>query len=73
MASEPRGSEPRQRRRARRTADVEYDRTADRPGALAFGAEHEGDAERVVQLDEFASEELSGKDFYENERPPHHG
>ncbi|MCP1387647.1 hypothetical protein M5J20_05520 [Corynebacterium sp. TA-R-1] len=62
--------EPRQRRRARRVADVDYDRTAD---TAPEGVETAADAERVVELDEFADEQLTGKEFYESERPPHHG
>lgn len=58
----------RNRRRARRIADVEYDRTADSPTDT-----QRGDGERVVELDDAHEDQLDGIDFYLNERPPHHG
>lgn len=61
--------ERRVRRRARRVSDADYDRTADAPVTEASGA----DADRAVQLDEDADDQLAGIDFYKAERPPHHG
>ncbi|AQQ14736.1 hypothetical protein CGLAU_03795 [Corynebacterium glaucum] len=60
----------RARRRAKRTADVDYDRTADVP---LQSADTTSDDERVVELDDNAPELLSDREFYEHERPPHHG
>ena len=62
----------RQRRRAVRTADVDYDRFAD--GAPRGMAEENpaSDDEREVLLDD-EEPGLTGRDFYEAERPPHYG
>ncbi|MEH0146909.1 hypothetical protein V6D40_04425 [Corynebacterium sp. Q4381] len=57
------------RRRVRRVSDADYDRTADAPVTAEAGA----DADRAVQIDEDADEQLAGIEFYEAERPPHHG
>lgn len=59
----------RARRRVRRLSDADYDRTADTPTAEAAA----GDADRAVQLDDDAEEQLTGIEFYEAQRPPHHG
>ncbi|MDK7180704.1 hypothetical protein [Corynebacterium riegelii] len=59
---------PRQRRRVKRVADVDYDRTADSPSSAGTS-----DEERVVDLEGDGVEQLTGREFYENERPPHHG
>lgn len=60
------------RRRAARISPAEYDRTADTPageGDCAQGS----DGERTVEFDDEVPEQLTGLDFYLNERPPHHG
>lgn len=63
----------RQRRRARRIADVDYDRAADTLDG-PFRRESRGaDGLREVALEDGAEPELTGLAFYENERPPHHG
>lgn len=60
----------RQRRRVVRRADVDYDRTAD------TGSSHSKsptfDDEREVLLDD-EEPGLTGRAFYEEQRPPHHG
>lgn len=60
----------RQRRRARRVADVDYDRAADAPVTGAGG-----DGERAVSFEEDwdPAAELTGREVYDYERPPHHG
>ncbi|OFP33530.1 MULTISPECIES: hypothetical protein [unclassified Corynebacterium] len=63
----------RQRRRARRVADVDYDRTADAPTGTFQDEPAGADSLREVALEEDAEPELTGRAFYENERPPHHG
>lgn len=63
----------RQRRRVRRVADVDYDRTADAPTDTFVGESNDSDGLREVALEEDAEPELTGRAFYENERPPHHG
>lgn len=62
----------RQRRRAVRIADVDYDRSADSTTSNWAGENPALDAEREVLLDE-EEPGLSGRDFYEAERPPHYG
>lgn len=61
--------ERRSRRRAVRKAEVEYDRSADTPSIRKSPA---FDDEREVVLDD-EEPGLSGRDFYEAERPPHYG
>ena len=61
--------ERRTRRRVRRVSDADYDRTADAPVTEAASA----DADRSVQLDDDADEQPVGIEFYQAERPPHHG
>lgn len=58
----------------RRVADVEYDRSADTPVRTSDSA----DGERAVQLDDDAvpdhtDTDHTDREFYERERPPHHG
>lgn len=62
----------RKRRRAVRKADVEYDRSADTAPNTQAEENPALDAEREVLL---GDEEpgLTGRDFYEAERPPHYG
>ena len=60
----------RKRRRAVRRADVDYDRTPDT--ASRHHKSPAFDGEREVQLDD-EEPGLTGRDFYEAERPPHHG
>ena len=62
----------RKRRRAVRKADVEYDRSADAAPNTQAEETPALDAEREVLL---GDEEpgLTGRDFYEAERPPHYG
>lgn len=62
----------RKRRRAVRKADVEYDRSADAAPNTQTDKNPALDAEREVLL---GDEEpgLTGRDFYEAERPPHYG
>lgn len=62
----------RKRRRAVRKADVEYDRSADAAPNTQAKENPALDAEREVLL---GDEEpgLTGRDFYEAERPPHYG
>ena len=62
----------RKRRRAVRKADVEYDRSADAAPNTQAEEIPALDAEREVLL---GDEEpgLTGRDFYEAERPPHYG
>lgn len=62
----------RKRRRATRVSPVAYDRAADTPVRDGDGARHT-DGDRVVEYDDDAPEQLTGLDFYLNERPPHHG
>ena len=62
----------RQRRRAVRIADVDYDRSADSTTPNWAIKNPALDAEREVLLDE-EEPGLSGRDFYEAERPPHYG
>lgn len=62
----------RQRRRAVRIADVDYDRSADSTTSNWAIENPALDAEREVLLDE-EEPGLSGRDFYEAERPPHYG
>ncbi|WP_291313496.1 hypothetical protein [Corynebacterium sp. UBA2622] len=66
---------PRPRRRARRVAEVDYDRTADAPGSAnaPSGRWRGGDAERAVILDEGEAAPLDPLEYLENERPPHYG
>lgn len=64
----------RPRRRARRVADVDYDRSADTPVRRGPAGGIDGfDDDRAVVLDDDAADQLTGLEFYENERPPHHG
>ncbi len=58
----------RPKRRAVRRADVEYDREADSKASLSGGF----DDEREVLLDDDDEPGLTGKEFYESERPPHY-
>ncbi len=60
----------RNRRRAFRRADVDYDRTPDTASQQRKSPAFDG--EREVQLDD-EEPGLTGRDFYEAERPPHHG
>jgi len=62
----------RKRRRAVRKADVDYDRSADDAPNTRANENPALDAEREVLL---GDEEpgLTGRDFYEAERPPHYG
>ncbi|MBA5243227.1 MULTISPECIES: hypothetical protein [Corynebacterium] len=62
----------RKRRRAVRKADVDYDRSADAAPNTQANENPALDAEREVLL---GDEEpgLTGRDFYEAERPPHYG
>lgn len=61
----------RKKRRAVRIAEVDYDRSADT--AVTGSSEHPAlDAEREVLLDD-EEPGLTGRDFYEAERPPHYG
>lgn len=60
----------RPKRRAVRKADVEYDRAADREASISSGSSF--DEERTVQLEDDELPALSGRDFYEAERPPHY-
>lgn len=62
----------RQRRRAVRTADVDYDRSADVAPQRRAEENPASDAEREVLLDD-EEPGLTGRDFYEAERPPHYG
>lgn len=62
----------RNRRRAARISPVEYDRAADTPVRGGEGV-HGADGERVVEYDDEAPEQLTGMDYYLDERPPHHG
>lgn len=68
------GRQARPRRRARRVADVDYDRSADTPvrRGPAGGIEN-FDGDRAVVFEDDAADQLTGLEFYENERPPHHG
>ncbi len=62
----------RERRRAKRVAPVDYDRDADVPPPVNRG----GDGERIVELDDDALELTDTHfdlDYYEQQRPPHHG
>lgn len=62
----------RQRRRAVRTADVDYDRSADvAPRGMAEENPASDDQREVLLDDEEPG--LTGRDFYEAERPPHYG
>ncbi|QXB17978.1 hypothetical protein [Corynebacterium coyleae] len=61
----------RKRRRVVRRADVEYDRTADKaPSQQRKSPAFDG--EREVLLDD-EEPGLTGRAFYEEQRPPHHG
>ena len=60
----------RKRRRAFRRADVDYDRTPDTASQQHNSPAFDG--EREVQLDD-EEPGLTGREFYEAERPPHHG
>lgn len=62
----------RQRRRAVRTADVDYDRSADVTPRGMAEENPASDDEREVLLDD-EEPGLTGRDFYEAERPPHYG
>lgn len=57
----------RKRRRAKRTAEVDYDRDAD----IAVTRERGDD--RFVVLDEDAAPPLDLLEYLEDERPPHYG
>lgn len=60
------------RRRAARIAEVDYDRTAD-SAATPWDDENPAlDAEREVLLDD-EDPGLTGRAFYDAERPPHYG
>ena len=61
----------RKRRRAVRKADVEYDRSADAAPNTQAEENPALDAEREVLLDD-EEPGLTGRDFYEAERPPHY-
>lgn len=61
----------RPRRRVVRRAEVDYDRTADAPGAGA-SLSKSSDDQREVILDEDGEPHLTGLDFYEAEKPPHY-
>lgn len=62
----------RQRRRAVRTADVDYDRSADvAPRGMAEENPASDDQREVLLDDEEPG--LTGRDFYDAERPPHYG
>lgn len=62
----------RPRRRAVRKADVDYDRSADTAPILGANESPALDAEREVLLGE-EEPGLTGREFYEAERPPHYG
>ncbi|WP_288864436.1 hypothetical protein [uncultured Corynebacterium sp.] len=62
----------RQRRRAVRTADVDYDRSADVARRGRAEENPASDDQREVLLDD-EEPGLTGRDFYEAERPPHYG
>ena len=62
----------RQRRRAVRTADVDYDRSADVARRGRAEENPASDDQREVLLDD-EEPGLTGRDFYEEERPPHYG
>lgn len=62
----------RQRRRAVRTADVDYDRSADVASQGMAEENPASDDQREVLLDD-EEPGLTGRDFYEAERPPHYG
>ena len=57
----------RKRRRAKRTADVDYDRSSDTV------APRPRDDDPYVVLDEDAAPPLSDLEYLEDERPPHYG
>lgn len=76
MTSQPR----RQRRRVFRQSDAqEYDRSADRPVGQDLASGEGADAQRIVTLDDAASEgdglqtTERDEDFYRENQPPHHG
>lgn len=52
------------RRRARRISAADYDRSSD----VADAPAHSEQPDDVVE-----PEELTGTEFYENEKPPHYG
>ncbi|QPK83824.1 hypothetical protein G7Y29_03240 [Corynebacterium qintianiae] len=54
------------RRRAKRTADADYDRDADTVMPRAAD-------DPFVVLDEDAAPPLTDLEYYEDERPPHYG
>ncbi|WJY97103.1 hypothetical protein [Corynebacterium fournieri] len=60
------------RRRAVRVADVDYDRSADTAPQTEANENPALDAEREVLLGE-EEPGLTGREFYETERPPHYG
>ena len=64
-----------QRRRVERRSEAEYDRSPER--TQLFGDAASGrtgyDAGRSVDIDGDGEPELTGKAFYEYERPPHYG
>ena len=55
-----------------RTADVDYDRSADVAPRGMAEENPASDDEREVLLDD-EEPGLTGRDFYEAERPPHYG
>lgn len=58
------------RRRAQRKSGSEYDRSAD----TFVPVRHLGeDGERAVVFEEDAEPLLTGREFYDYQRPPHHG
>lgn len=52
---------------------MDYDRQADRPAKDASISNGSLDSVRDVVLDDDAEEALTGREFYEAERPPHYG
>lgn len=52
---------------------MDYDRQADRPAKDASISNSSLDSVRDVVLDDDAEEALTGREFYEAERPPHYG
>ncbi|MEX3504693.1 hypothetical protein [Corynebacterium sp. LK2510] len=61
--------QPRKRRRARREAEVDYDRFADTPVTRG----RVGDGARRVILDDDEAPPLDDLEYLENEKPPHYG
>ncbi|AKE38737.1 Hypothetical Protein NG00_00688 [Corynebacterium camporealensis] len=72
MSSNPSSNRRTKRRRATRKADVDYDRTADRPPFVS-AFDDPSDAGRTVTLDDDAPDDKEGVDFYKEEMPPHYG